>query len=720
MERELIVMVKPETGLRATSTGVASVMGADVSPLSQVLAGEGIILQPLFGVSEERLQMSTTSIAMTTEGELPDLSIYYRVKAPDESLDRIASRLQGLDTVEAAYIKPAAEPPLRLNDMLPSAEDAPPITPDFTSRQGYLDAAPGGIDARYAWTIAGGRGAGVRIIDIEGAWRFTHEDLLQNQGGVVGGTQSGDIGWRNHGTAVVGEFGGDGNGIGITGICPDASVRAISIFGIAGGSSGAIRQAADLLGPGDIILIELHRPGPRADGVGQRGYIAIEWWPDDFDAIRYATAKGVIVVEAAGNGSQNLDDPIYNQPAPGFPSTWTNPFNRSNRDSGAIVVGAGAPPPGTHGRNWGADRSRLDFSNYGALIDAQGWGREVTTCGYGDLQGGGNEDIWYTDQFSGTSSASPIVVGALGSIQGVLRARNQAPLSAAAARNWLRTTGSPQQDGQAGPQSQRIGNRPNLREIIARLVPTATVALYRYWNPTIGDHFYTTNWSELGSGRYGWNYEGVQCYVFGAQRAGTVPLYRYWNPTIGDHFYTSNWSELGGGRYGWNYEGVQCYVYPGQQPEAVPLYRYWNPTNTDHFYTTNWSELGGGRYGWNYEGVQGYVLTRSIAGASVAEATPSDASFSPGTGTLPETFAPGGTGAIPDTFAPGGERSPARDTIPDTFVGQGERFSPSSERSTLADSFTTDEVGEGIRLQVDRMGKLEGATISIRFDGNRT
>ena len=48
-------------------------------------------------------------------------------------------------------------------------------------------------------------------------------------------------------------------------------------------------------------------------------------------------------------------------------------------------------PPGTHGRNHGADRSRLDFSNYGALIDAQGWGREVTTCGYGDLQGGANE-----------------------------------------------------------------------------------------------------------------------------------------------------------------------------------------------------------------------------------------------------------------------------------------------------------------------------------------
>src|SRR5207237_3049988 len=109
--------------------------------------------------------------------------------------------------------------------------------------------------------------------------------------------------------------------------------------------------------------------------------------------------------------------------APGFPGTWSNPFARGTRDSGAIVVGAGAPPPGTHGRDHGPDRSRLDFSNYGSVIDVQGWGREVTTAAYGDLQGGVNEDVWYTDQFSGTSSASPIVVGAVGCLQGAMRSR---------------------------------------------------------------------------------------------------------------------------------------------------------------------------------------------------------------------------------------------------------------------------------------------------------
>ena len=92
--------------------------------------------------------------------------------------------------------------------------------------------------------------------------------------------------------------------------------------------------------------------------------------------------KGIIVVEAAGNGFQNLDDAVSSRRPTGFPASWKNPFNMSNPSSGAVVVGAGAPPPNTHGANDGPDRSRLDFSNYGARVDVQGWGREVTSSGY--------------------------------------------------------------------------------------------------------------------------------------------------------------------------------------------------------------------------------------------------------------------------------------------------------------------------------------------------
>ena len=105
----------------------------------------------------------------------------------------------------------------------------------------------------------------------------------------------------------------------------------------------AIRMAADRLNRGDIILLEIHRSGPGASGVGQDGYIAIEWWPDDLAAIRYAVSRGVIVVEAAGNGARDLDAAIYNTPGAGFPASWRNPFNIINPTSGAVVVGAGSP-----------------------------------------------------------------------------------------------------------------------------------------------------------------------------------------------------------------------------------------------------------------------------------------------------------------------------------------------------------------------------------------
>lgn len=475
-ERELIVAMDPARRVRSAGASVASASGEDVSAINDFLDKEKLSLEPLFGVREEQLEAERQALAMPSGEEPPNLATYYRVRAEDARLDELTKKLAKLPGVTSSYVKPAAEPPLDPADYdsplvkaASASPDAPPISPDFTADQGYLNPAPQGIDAKYAWTINGGRGAGINIIDIEGAWNFSHEDLQANQGGVVGGTPTNDIGWRNHGTAVIGEFGGDINNFGITGISPQANVRAISIFGL--GSSAAIRQAADKLNPGDVILIELHRPGPRHNFQSrsdQKGYIAIEWWQDDYDAIRYATAKGVIVVEAAGNGAEDLDDALYNTPGPGFPGTWKNPFNPANPSSLAIICGAGAPPPGTHGVDHGPDRSRLGFSNYGSRVDCQGWGREVTTTGYGHLQGG-VENVWYTDKFSGTSSASPIATGFVACVQGIRKASGQPILTPPQLIQLVRTTGSPQQDAPTRPATQRIGNRPDLKAAIQKL-----------------------------------------------------------------------------------------------------------------------------------------------------------------------------------------------------------------------------------------------------------
>jgi hypothetical protein len=489
---ELIVIAKRDVALRARPDGVASASGSDVSGLSGLLADEDLRLEPLFGANEESIQRQTASLAPAAElGESPDLSVYYRVSAPPERLEELALQFAEMDEIDGAYVQPISAPPAvavgteeqtiivsadevkieRLNDMEPSGEEAPPVSPDFTVRQGYLDAAPTGIDARHAWTLPGGRGNGVRIIDCEWGWRFNHEDLIQSQGGVLAGTNASD---DNHGTAVLGEISGDRNPFGITGIAEQAWIGAVSFTTLA--TPTAIKTAADRLGPGDIILLEIHRVGPRSR------WLPIEWWPADFDAIRYAVGKGIVVVEAGGNGGENLDDPFYNTPQAGFPASWRNPLNPANPSSGAVMVGAGNPPSGTHGQTqFGGDvlvdRARCNFSNYGSRVDAQGWGWLVTTTGYGDLQGTApppdtNKDLWYTDRFSGTSSASPIVVGALACVQGALKARGRIPLSPARARELLRATGSPQQDGPGRPRSQRIGNRPNLRQLIPAALQT--------------------------------------------------------------------------------------------------------------------------------------------------------------------------------------------------------------------------------------------------------
>ena len=91
----------------------------------------------------------------------------------------------------------------------------------------------------------------------------------------------------------------------------------------------------------------------------------------------------------------------------------------------------------------------------------------------------------------------------------------------------------------------------------------AEVPLYQYWNPTIGDHFYTTDINEIGAyPTNGYTLERTVCNVFDSQETGTVPLYRYYSGLSTDHFYTTDWNELGYGANGWYFERVMCRVEP--------------------------------------------------------------------------------------------------------------------------------------------------------------
>jgi hypothetical protein len=87
------------------------------------------------------------------------------------------------------------------------------------------------------------------------------------------------------------------------------------------------------------------------------------------------------------------------------------------------------------------------------------------------------------------------------------------------------------------------------------------VPLNQYWNPTIGDHFYTIDINEIGEyPTNGYTLERTVANVFDTEETGTTPLFRYYNYQDGDHFYTTDWNELGSGANGWNFERVMCNV----------------------------------------------------------------------------------------------------------------------------------------------------------------
>jgi len=328
---------------------------------------------------------------------------------------------------------------------------------DLERDQGYLDPAPGGMDVRYAWARDGGRGENVKLIDIENNWNLDHSDLQAAAANLLiydKGVDPDPADDVDHGTAVLGEIVAANDGVGVTGIASSARLGLINPQ-ISAGSvdvAGAVSRAASFLEAGDVMLVEQQVIGPRFDVRTGKGIVPAEFEAAVFQAIKDATSRGIIVIEPASNGSENLDDPIYK-----------GAFDRANQDSGAIMVGGGMPPQG--GAGPGSDRTPTATTDYGSRVDVQGWGDSITTCGYGDLRRGAGQDQSYTGKFGGTSGASAMIAGAAAVIESIAKAHNGSPLPPAALRQLLVSTGTPQ----TGGAGQHIGPRPNLQAAIQAL-----------------------------------------------------------------------------------------------------------------------------------------------------------------------------------------------------------------------------------------------------------
>ena len=407
---------------------------------------------PLF---EDISSHSKDSHIAPAENPLPNLSRWMVVTVPsDHDPDEMLTLLKNLPTVEIAYANPTPLPAGFI-----SSKKTRRTAPALISDQGYLNAAPAGNDVHFAWNQRGGRGKGITIADIEGDWNKRHLDLPLRDERIHGARAGRSTRWFDHGTAVAGILSARKDNYGITGIAHRVELQLYSVFrrsknnDVFNSVSSAIISAARALKPGDIILIEVQYLL-----IENGALVPVEYFQDAFEAIQWATAKGITVVEAAGNSSQNLDDPFYE-----------NRFNRSIRgDSGAILVGAGGTPNSYDDIHFeeSIDRQRLSFSNYGSRLDVQNWGELIVTTGYGDLYDGFGTREEYTAWFDGTSGAAAITAGVCASLQGIAVKRIGRPLTPSELRTVLVESGTPQL---GDTRNFPIGPRPDLKAAVMLL-----------------------------------------------------------------------------------------------------------------------------------------------------------------------------------------------------------------------------------------------------------
>jgi Subtilase family len=314
--------------------------------------------------------------------------------------------------------------------------------------------APLGTDVEFAKKVPGGDGVGTHFIDIEQGWTLNHEALLAANITQISGLNR----WyRGHGTAVLGQIVAGQNTNGVVGIAPQAHGRVASIWlpspnnptipDVNPNIPNAIAVATHLLGPGDVIVLEIQTTPP-----GSGKLLPCEVEPAVFTNIQIATNAGIIVVEAAGNGDLGTGKGVDLATVPNSVGKLIfDPNSPDGQDSGAIIVAAASST---------VPHTRMDFSNFGRRIDCYAWGESVATTG--DGWSGDNVQA-YTDEFDGTSSATPIVAGAALVMQGIARARGL-NIRAPQARAILRAiaNGTP-----PDPPTDLIGVMPDLQRISA-------------------------------------------------------------------------------------------------------------------------------------------------------------------------------------------------------------------------------------------------------------
>jgi len=387
-------------------------------------------------IPEEKLdEMEQNAIKLTGSGEsVSKLRNIFVVKIDNPSNERLLSLANELEKISAVeYCSLISLEPIK------PPVDIPPTTPNFEPNQGYIQANPG-VNMQYAWNL-GLTGTGIKIKDIEYGLNTNHEELnhrsvLIHPGMTI--SSSASISFTEHGTAVFGVMYADKGSYGVSGMAYGAAeMRLFPEWQQSGYNRvNAVAQAIADSVIGDVILYEM-----QTSGRDTNLYVPAEYVGPIWDLTKAATDAGLTIVAAAGNGNEDLDIPAY-------------AMYMARGNSGAIIVGAGTS---------NIAHNKLGFSTYGSRVDVQGWGQNVLTTGYGSaFMIGGDFNQGYTN-FSGTSSATPIVASCAAVLQSYYHTLTGNYMTGIQMRTLLKTTGIPQGTG------GNIGPFPNMEAAILKI-----------------------------------------------------------------------------------------------------------------------------------------------------------------------------------------------------------------------------------------------------------
>ena len=316
-------------------------------------------------------------------------------KSPFAALDAMIN-LRAIQGVASADVLLAVQHSLR------ALPDDPLVTNQWHLKKTSGSTAGTDVNIESVWnypSITGTRGAGIRIGVVDDGLQTAHPDLLAN----VDTTNDKD--WNggdtdpnpgtgdDHGTACAGNAAAKGNnGIGVSGTAPDATLVGMRL--IAAAVTDAQEAEAMTYLP-DLIQIKTNSWGPNDTGTSLDS-------PEPLTIAALKTAattgrggKGSIILWAGGNGGDANDNSNYDGYANSIYTIAIGATDSAGKrayysESGSNLI-ACAPSSGITGTLGITTVDRTGANGYNTATSANG----------GD----------YTDDFGGTSSATPTAAG---------------------------------------------------------------------------------------------------------------------------------------------------------------------------------------------------------------------------------------------------------------------------------------------------------------------